>query len=249
MIRSLIAIFSLLHLAACESVSLAQASAFASQRPCAQSCFGGGIFGDVGELADGIGCAYQNPQNECVCRLDLQSNADEYIASCVSRYCSANTLDITSAVSIYDSYCTSAGYVRDTPATATSADSSTSAPSSLASSPSQPQQTSFTSQTSSLASSNSVEDSSSRTGPSETEAPAPTDSTSGSGSNEGEESNGGSNNNGGGNGLGVGDIVGIVVGVLGFIATAIGTWFTYKSIMKKKPSRYSQHGERGWGWR
>ncbi|KAI0802327.1 hypothetical protein GGR55DRAFT_455172 [Xylaria sp. FL0064] len=209
MIRSLLIVFSLLHLAACDSVSLAQATAFASQRPCAQSCFGGGIFGDVGELADGIGCAYQNPQNECVCRLDLQSNADEYIASCVSRYCSANTLDITSAVSIYDAYCTSAGYVRDTPATRTS-------------------------------------DSSSQGDTSKTEAPAPTDSASGGSSNDGEGSNGGSNSSGGGNGLGVGDIVGIVIGVLGFIATAIGTWFTYKSIIKKKPSRYSGHVERGW---
>ncbi|KAI1353315.1 hypothetical protein F5Y01DRAFT_277583 [Xylaria sp. FL0043] len=205
MIRSLLVVFSLLHLAACDSVSLAQATAFASQRPCAQNCFGGGIFGDVGELADGIGCAYQNPQNECVCRLDLQPNADEYIASCVSRGCSANTLDITSAVSIYDAYCTSAGYVRDTPATRTS-------------------------------------DSSSQTDPSKTEAPAPTDSASEGSSDDGKGNDEGSNSSGGGNGLGVGDIVGIIIGVLGFIATAIGTWFTYKSIMKKKPSRYSGRG-------
>ncbi|KAI1278630.1 hypothetical protein F5Y07DRAFT_360599 [Xylaria sp. FL0933] len=246
MIRSLLVVFSLLHIATCDSVSLAQATAFASQRPCAQSCFGGGVFGDVGELADGIGCAYQNPQNECVCRLDLQPNADEYIASCVSRYCSANTLDITSAVSIYDAYCTSAGYVRDTPATRTSDSTTSSPPSPSSSSQFQPQQTTFTSQTSSAVSSNSVEGSSSQTDPSKTEVPAPTDSASGGSSDDGKGNNEESNSSGGGNGLGVGDIVGIVIGVLGFIATAIGTWFTYKSIMKKKPSRYSGHVERGW---
>ncbi|KAF2963471.1 hypothetical protein GQX73_g10104 [Xylaria multiplex] len=268
MIYSLLSLLFLIHLATSESVTLTQAAAFASQRPCAQGCFGSNLFPNAGLLADGIGCAYRNPQNECVCRLDLQPSADDYISNCVDNACSANPLDISSAVSIYDAYCTSAGFIRDTPATITSGtddspstvtvtvtatvkvssaqkrvtsplqDSSTSSP--LSSSKPQSKQTLSTSQTSSLVSSNSIEDSSSQTSPSETRAPAPTNSESGGNNNESVGNRGG--NTGGGNGLGVGDIVGIVVGVLGFIATAIGTWFTYKSIMKKKPQRYPQYG-------
>ncbi|KAI0533282.1 hypothetical protein GGR58DRAFT_123686 [Xylaria digitata] len=203
MIHSLFTILFLICLAASESVSLTKAEGFASQRPCAQACFGGSLYPNAGLVAEGIGCESLNPQNECVCRSDLQPDADDYISSCVDTQCSGRTLDIDSAVSIYDAYCTSAGFIRSTPATVTS-------------------------------------DSSSRTSPSETRAPAPTNSESGGNNNESVDNGGG--NTGGGNGLGVGDIVGIVVGVLGFIATAIGTWFTYKSIMKKKPPRYPPHG-------
>ncbi|GAW15882.1 hypothetical protein ANO14919_053040 [Xylariales sp. No.14919] len=244
MIHLLLTLLFLIHLAASESVSITRVPEYSSQRPCAQGCFGGGIFTVAGALANGIGCDYHNPQNECVCRLDLQDTADGYLQNCVSRECSANTLDTNSAVSIYDAYCTAAGFIRSTPATITSGSST-----SPSSSKSQTQQTIYTSQTSSPVSSTSVEVSSSRTSPSETQAAEPTDSVSG-GSNNGEENNrDGSNeggSNGGGNGLGTGDIVGIVVGILGFIATAIGTWFTYKSIKNKKSPGHLLHSRAAW---
>ncbi|KAI3322052.1 hypothetical protein HD806DRAFT_500865 [Xylariaceae sp. AK1471] len=214
MIHVIFTFLGLLHLAASEIVSLEQAPAFNSQRPCAQNCFGDGDSGPW-ILADGIGCPISNIPNECFCRLDRQPTADAFLQSCVNNKCAQNTIDISSAVSIYDAYCTGAGFLRTTPATTTSVSSISSS-----SSMSQPQPASPTSQISSSIFSNSVEDSSSQTGPSETQAPAPTNS-SPSGSN-----------GGGGNGLGTGDIVGIVIGILGFIATAIGAWFAYKAIKK-----------------
>ncbi|CAI4214251.1 unnamed protein product [Parascedosporium putredinis] len=45
------------------------------------------------------------------------------------------------------------------------------------------------------------------------------------------ESNGNAANN---DGLDTGDIVGVVVGILGFIATATGVWFGYKAIKVKR---------------
>jgi hypothetical protein len=39
---------------------------------------------------------------------------------------------------------------------------------------------------------------------------------------------------GDGSKLKVGEIVGIVVGILGFIATAVGSWFSYKTLMQRK---------------
>lgn len=39
---------------------------------------------------------------------------------------------------------------------------------------------------------------------------------------------------GGGSQLKVGEIVGIVVGILGFIATAVGSWFSYKTLKQRK---------------
>ncbi|KAI1357286.1 hypothetical protein F5Y08DRAFT_333983 [Xylaria arbuscula] len=222
----------LVHLAISESVTITDIAAFPSQRPCAQECFGGGIYADAGALAYGIDCEYIHPQNECVCRLDLQDKAEGYLRDCVNRGCDLNSLDTNSAVSIYDAYCTSAGYIRDA-ATTTSASSPR-----LSSTSSQPQQTLSTSQTSSSTTSSSIEDFSTfstHSSPSETQGSSPTNSVSNGSDNE--NKNGGSNedgNDGGGDGLGTADIVGIVVGVLGFIATVIGTYFTYKSIKKNK---------------
>ncbi|KAI1745839.1 hypothetical protein F4680DRAFT_399331 [Xylaria scruposa] len=190
MVRAIFSFLLLLHLAASEKASITQAAVFASQRPCAQGCFTYNLYEGPDRLAEGIGCDYKNPQDECFCRPDLQGDADAFLQSCVNRECSQNTLDTNSATSIYDAYCTGAGFLRDTPSTPTS-------------------------------------DPSSPTGLGETPVPAPTSSTSG-----------GNNNGGGGNSLGTGEIIGIVVGIAGFIATAIGTWFTYKSIMNKKHPSY-----------
>ncbi|KAI8635511.1 hypothetical protein F5Y19DRAFT_408078 [Xylariaceae sp. FL1651] len=219
-------IFTLLilfHLAASELASITQSPVYASQRPCAQYCFAG--FGNGPDiLAEGLGCDTKNPQNECICRPDRQSAGDAYLSDCVGNNCSENTIDINSAVSIYDAYCTGAGFLRSTPTTPTS-DSSTS----LASSTTQSQQTSPTipaspisptSHTSSLVSSSSVEDSSSQPGSSGTQAPAPTSSPSGD-----------SSSGGGGNGLGTADIIGIVIGVTSVVIAAIAAWIgwiTYK---------------------
>lgn len=120
------------------SLSLAQNSpqtinsltAFTSQLPCAQSCFtyyGGGCCSDgIGSV---IGC--QNPApcygpskgapDRCYCRTDLQSLAVAYLTSCVANQCTLgqSTNDISSAVSIYEDYCASKGFVVNVPAATT----------------------------------------------------------------------------------------------------------------------------------
>ncbi|KAI0875486.1 hypothetical protein GGS24DRAFT_287183 [Hypoxylon argillaceum] len=179
------------------------------------------------------GCDYQNVQNECFCRPDLQTDADAFLQRCVNSACAQSTLDTNSATSIYDAYCTGAGFLRSTSSTPTLG-SSTSSSTTLpipSSSSFQSQQTLQTSQTSSSKTSNSVEDPSSTTNTSETRDPTPTDSTSGGNSDEG------------GNSLGTSDIIGIVFGIAGFIVTAIGTFFAWKAIKNKKSTRNSAHME------
>ncbi|KAI0490840.1 hypothetical protein F4859DRAFT_459444 [Xylaria cf. heliscus] len=188
MVHAIFPFLVLLHLAASDKASITQAPVFTSQRPCVRGCFTYGLYEGPDRLAEGIGCDYRFPQNECFCRPDLQADADAFLLSCVNHDCSQNTLDTNSATSIYDEYCTSAGFLRNAPATPTS-------------------------------------DPSSPTNAGETPSSAPTNSTSGG------------NSGGSGNSLGTGEIIGIVVGIAGFIATAIGTWFTYKSIMSKKHPR------------
>ncbi|KAK6343728.1 hypothetical protein TWF730_011317 [Orbilia blumenaviensis] len=43
--------------------------------------------------------------DNCICRLDLQPQITTYISTCVSKSCSGLTRDISSGVSIYQSYC------------------------------------------------------------------------------------------------------------------------------------------------
>jgi type II secretory pathway pseudopilin PulG len=59
-----------------------------------------------------------------------------------------------------------------------------------------------------------------------TTTPTPTTS---SGTGEGDKPG-----QGDGSRLEVGEIVGIVVGILGFIATAVGAWFSYKTLKQRK---------------
>lgn len=115
----LVTLLLLLRLAVSEPATITNAPVYSSQRPCAQDCFVYGYYTGPDKLASAIGCEYHNPQNECFCRLDLQPNAEAYLRSCVDDGCNLNTLDTNSALSIYDAYCTGAGYIRKTPTTTT----------------------------------------------------------------------------------------------------------------------------------
>jgi hypothetical protein len=103
------------------TVSLVEQSDYTSQRPCAQACFYLGAFSGPDALADGIGCDVHTITNDCFCRADLQASADSLIKRCVNSRCSSNTLDTNSALSVYDGYCTSAGYTKAVEATTTDA--------------------------------------------------------------------------------------------------------------------------------
>ncbi|KAH8810876.1 hypothetical protein F5884DRAFT_897410 [Xylogone sp. PMI_703] len=114
----------LLHQASCATVTLTDLPAYQSQRPCAIDCFYYGFSSKGGPdgIAENIGCNVDPIMNECLCRPDLQAQADAYLSNCVRSKCDQNSLDVNSAVTIYDDYCTSAGYYRvtDAPATSTS---------------------------------------------------------------------------------------------------------------------------------
>jgi hypothetical protein len=119
------------------SLTLAQDTAFqtiysldiySSQKPCAQQCFiytGLGCHEDA--VASAIGCQHSacdvnyGAPNNCYCRSDLQSAAESYITSCVKSGCTVgdSSIDISSAGSIYNYYCSSIGFPVNVPATTT----------------------------------------------------------------------------------------------------------------------------------
>jgi len=92
---------------------------YSSQKPCAQGCFirGGYCFQDI--VGDAIGCVDDNvcglgssglAVNECYCRTDLQAVAESFLTACVKSACTVgdSSIDISSAGSIYNSYCSAA---------------------------------------------------------------------------------------------------------------------------------------------
>jgi hypothetical protein len=126
MLLKFVSVFLLLHLlhkATSTTVSIDDVPQYSSQRPCAISCFYLGAFKGPDALAMAIGCDPETITNECLCRSDLQDNADTALRHCVSSKCGSNSLDIGSATSIYDNYCTSAGFNRaETPTTTSGED-------------------------------------------------------------------------------------------------------------------------------
>ncbi|KAH1324210.1 hypothetical protein KXW56_004202 [Aspergillus fumigatus] len=79
-------------------------------------------------LADRIGCEVDPIGNECICRLDLQQTADSFLRRCVSDNCGSHAFDVSSAVGIYAEYCTSNGYTRATSTTQTTGTTSSGTP-------------------------------------------------------------------------------------------------------------------------
>ena len=103
--------FFLLGTVSSQTVSIQYEAAFYSQRDCASMCQA--IYPNYPPtgIAEELSCAIDPIENSCFCRADLQAQAESYIQSCVEHQCS-NTLDANNAVSIYDAYCTGAGFVK-----------------------------------------------------------------------------------------------------------------------------------------
>lgn len=113
MLLSLSILLSLPLLAVATVPSIGNVPAYTSQRACAQSCFGDNVNGAAWVIAEHVDCTYDDPRaisNECICRIDIQPSADAWLSQCVNTQCSQNTVDIISAVSIYNAYCTDAGF-------------------------------------------------------------------------------------------------------------------------------------------
>jgi hypothetical protein len=92
-------------------------SAYSLQRTCVQNCLGG--------LPGQIGCPFSYVYlNQCACRTDLQPSASTFLTGCVNNGCSRDPSDLSSAISLYDSYCVSNGFALVTvPASTTAATS------------------------------------------------------------------------------------------------------------------------------
>ena len=115
---------------ATETQTLWSQDIYSSQKPCAQQCFLGDFGGcGIDQIAYQIGCNFNEcsdkfgATNGCYCRTDLQSVAQSYVSQCVKTRCTIgdSEIDISSAVSIYDSYCVANGFPVNVPATPTRA--------------------------------------------------------------------------------------------------------------------------------
>jgi hypothetical protein len=62
-------------------------------------------------------CLYAS--NDCYCRADHQPVAVSYLSSCVSKSCTVRDaqIDVNNAITVYDGYCSSNGYLVTAPAT------------------------------------------------------------------------------------------------------------------------------------
>jgi hypothetical protein len=100
----------LLRTVSSQTVSIQYVSAYTSQRECALACQGINP-NDADLIAEALSCATGPIENSCFCRSDLQAEAENTISTCVQSMC-GDTQDATSAVSIYDAYCTSAGFLK-----------------------------------------------------------------------------------------------------------------------------------------
>jgi hypothetical protein len=103
--------FLLLRTVSSQTVSIQYVSAYTSQRECALACQGINP-NDANLIAEALSCATGPIENSCFCRSNLQAEAENRISTCVQSMC-GDTQDATSAVvSIYDAYCTSAGFLK-----------------------------------------------------------------------------------------------------------------------------------------
>lgn len=82
-------------------------TAYIQQRTCVQWCLMNDSYDEQAKLAGYLGCKWDGAEyfSTCVCRTDLASSASYFLTSCVNSGCSGNTPDVTSAMSLYNSYC------------------------------------------------------------------------------------------------------------------------------------------------
>ena len=99
------------------TVTIGSSADLRTARGCLQSCFIQNSYSGLGYYLD---CS-QPYLESCYCREDLQSSAILFISSCISSKCSSNTVDVSSGVSFYTSYCSMTALPSSTPAKATSA--------------------------------------------------------------------------------------------------------------------------------
>ena len=89
-------------------ISLSSLEDYGRQRDCAKGCYYNGPWDQIGSqigCSRNVGGGYLS-QNLCYCRADLQSQAERIISSCVYSACGKNSVDLSTATSLYKAYCT-----------------------------------------------------------------------------------------------------------------------------------------------
>ncbi|KAF2467691.1 uncharacterized protein BDR25DRAFT_266686 [Lindgomyces ingoldianus] len=91
-----------------QSNSIVQQTAYNEQRGCIKSCLWGSP--PNGDLSVQLGCS--SPWvNECYCRADAPPRASKILSACISTACTdvvSPTIDVSSAISVYNGYCAKA---------------------------------------------------------------------------------------------------------------------------------------------
>jgi len=83
------------------AIALTTSTAFLVQRNCVQSCIWNNGLNDVPRA---ISCPYPG-SDACICRPDLIAPATDFLSSCVASACQGNTVDVTSAINLWTTYC------------------------------------------------------------------------------------------------------------------------------------------------
>jgi hypothetical protein len=93
------------------TVTIGSFNGFDQQHSCVQNCLRDWIAGDGEDVAWALQCDLPCA-NGCFCASTGATVASSFLTSCVNFRCLAGDLpsDVTSAVSIYDYYCLTAGY-------------------------------------------------------------------------------------------------------------------------------------------
>jgi hypothetical protein len=103
-----VALFLFLHLitpaSADGTVSIAAFTSYIVQRLCVKDCLWGGQPGGGVNLPGYLPCPAPF-SDSCMCRTDLAVTASTFLSSCVGKFCSSNSVDISSAIDLYSSYC------------------------------------------------------------------------------------------------------------------------------------------------
>ena len=90
---------------ASNSVTINSLTDFQGLRECARLCLYSG-HGDLGEQLecgdDGLHTPYLDT---CFCRTDLAVDGSSYLTSCINEGCTTNSVDLSGAISVWNSYC------------------------------------------------------------------------------------------------------------------------------------------------
>ncbi|KAK0634125.1 hypothetical protein B0T14DRAFT_86739 [Immersiella caudata] len=88
------------------TLSIKLSPEYSALRICAQTCVDRG--NDNSDLEGHLECGDQKILNACYCREDLRPKATTFLSSCIVTRCKYNNQDVTSALRLYDGYCSSA---------------------------------------------------------------------------------------------------------------------------------------------